>query len=277
MLNRHLHRWNLGVLGLVYCLGFGPANGATTVTLQPDSSGTSNADAFVTTGPSDIYVGVNYGGAGALAVSASSAKGTFETLLRVDVSTAVATFDATYGAGQWQVDSVSLKLSSLEPNNPLFNGPNTAGQFSISWFDNDGWVEGTGGTNSATTTGIKWSEVAALTAAAESQGVFNYTGTGLAEYALNPSAGLLADILAGGPLGLYLQPADSSMSATFGSRSNASNRPALIVTASAIPEPTRVMLVLAGVLACASCRRRPGVAGSPALHPQNHCGDHAAG
>lgn len=258
MLSRHLYRWNLGLLGLAFCLDFCPAQGATTVTVQPDASGASHADAFVTNGPGDIHVGVNYGGAGALAVSAPSAKGTFETLLRVDVSSAVATFDATYGAGQWQLDSVSLKLSSLEPNNALFNGPNTAGQFSISWFANDGWIEGTGGTNSATTTGIKWSEVAALTTAAESQGVFDYTGSGLAEYALNPSAGFLADLLAGGQLGLYLQSADSSISATFGSRSNSAHRPALILTASAVPEASRMGLLATGVWVLAMRRRRVG-------------------
>lgn len=270
MTNRTLNRWAVGMACLAEFLIFSQARGATTLSISPE------ADAFVTTGPGDIYVGVNYGGAGALAVSAPSAKGAFETLLRVDVSSAAATFDATYGAGQWQVDSVSLKLSSLEPNNALFNGPNTAGQFSISWFDDDTWTEGTGGTNSATTSGIKWSEVAVLTAVTESQGTFDYTGSGLAEYALNPSAGLLADILAGGQVGLYLQAADLNMSGTFGSRSNASHLPTLVVTASAVPEPSRVMLVLTGFFACVSGRRRPGTAGLPALQPQNDRSDHTA-
>ncbi len=174
----------------------------------------------------------------------------------MDVSSAAADFDAAYGAGQWQVNSVSLELSSIEPNNPLFNGPNTAGKFSVSWFATDVWTEGTGGTNSATTVGIKWSEVGPLTAGSESQGIFDYSGTGLAAYAFEPSAGLLADILSGSLVSLYLRPADSTISAVFGSRSNFPNRPALIITASAVPEPGRMGFLFVAVVAFVSRRPR---------------------
>lgn len=243
----------MALLVWVSCL---PAFAATTVTLRPDGTGAANGDAFVTTGPGGIYEGVNYGGAGALAVSAPSAKGTFETLIRIDVSAAASTFDGAFGAGMWQVDSVSLELSAIEPNNPLFNGPNAAGKFSISWFADDNWIEGSGGTNSATTTGVSWSDVAALTSGAESQGVFDFTGTGLAQYAMNPSPGLLADILSGGLVSLHVQPADSAISASFGSRANFPNRPALIITASAVPEPGRMGLSFMVLMAFVSHRRR---------------------
>lgn len=236
-----------------------PAFAATTITIRPDGSGTSNGDAFVTTGPSNNLTVSNYGGAGALAVSASLANGSFASVLRFDIASAKATFDATYGAGNWWIESAVLELATSNPNNAIFNSPNVAGAFSVQWFATDGWTEGTGTPAAASGTGVKWSDLATLLTGAESEGTFTIASIAdgaIAQYTLSPSSGLLADLLAGGPTSFALQAADSTMTAVFNARSfgTASRRPALILTAA--PEPGRIVSLGLGMVAFCLRRRR---------------------
>src|SRR5215510_11942429 len=85
---------------------------AATFTLNPV------ADAFVTAAHPDS----NYGAAGGLAVSAPQLpNGEFQSVLRFDLQAAKASFDATYGVGQWTLQSITLRLSATSPNNPIFN------------------------------------------------------------------------------------------------------------------------------------------------------------
>src|SRR5215472_5783797 len=94
---------------------------------------TPASDAFVTTGPSGDLSNNNYGGAGAIAVSAPGlAQGEFQSVLQFGLSGAKASFDSQFGAGQWTIQSVTLQLTATAPNNPIFNS-NAPGQFSISW------------------------------------------------------------------------------------------------------------------------------------------------
>src|SRR5262245_27706428 len=108
---------------------------ATTVTFNPTQ------DAFVSSANSTN----NYGKAGALLVNAVGLpKGEFDSLLEFNLASAKSTFDSTFGAGQWTIQSITLQLTSASPNNALFNSPNAAGQFTLTWMLNDSWVEGTG-------------------------------------------------------------------------------------------------------------------------------------
>lgn len=235
---------------------------ATTVTLRPNaaSDGGSNGDAFVTTGPSGNLSGINYGGAGALAVSASgSSAGSFASFLRFDVSAAKSAFDLSYGAGGWVLDSVVLQLTTSNANNPVFNA-NVAGSFSVQWIPSDAWVEGSGTPAGSSTTGVKWTDIPALTSGEEAQGTFPIASVAdgiTASYTLTPSSGLRRDIAGGGSVSLYLGAADATMSAVFNSRSfgTASRNPAFILTASPIPEPAAPLL-LAIIAAFLPLRRR---------------------
>src|SRR6267142_2714958 len=109
---------------------------------------TNFADAFVTTGPSGNLSISNYGGAGALGISApGSPQGEFQSVLKFDLARVKSSFDSTYGIGQWSLQSVTLQLTTSAPNNGIFNN-NTLGQFAISLMQNTGWTEGTGTPNS---------------------------------------------------------------------------------------------------------------------------------
>ncbi len=236
-----------------------PLQAATTVTLRPDGTGTANGDALVTTGPSNNLTGNNYGGAGAITVSAPGMpQGEQRSILRFDISTATASFNSTYGVGGWTVTGAQLELTAAAPNNGIFNA-NAAGSFLIQWTPNDSWTEGTGNPNTPSGTGVKWTDIATLATGAESEGTQNYNGAlGTVDYTLAPSAGLLSDITAGGPVSFILSTTDPAMSGLFDSRSfgTASARPALILTASAIPEPGRAALLWLAGLGVAWRRRK---------------------
>lgn len=248
---------------LLAALLISAARAATTITLQPGGAGSSNADAFVATGPSNNLVANNYGAAGALAVSAAGLpKGVFDSLLRFDVSTVKSTFDGAYGMGGWNIDSIALQLTTSNANNAIFN-TNATGSFNVKWISNDAWTEGTGNPNTPTLDGVSWNDLAALTASAQLQDTFAIASIAdgvTASYTLStPTAGFLSDLTAGtGSTSLFLDAADSSVSAVFNSRNfgTSTRRPALIVTASAVPEPGRALLLLAGAGFAALRRRR---------------------
>ena len=257
----HLGQWVVLAVVLLAC---GTSHAATTVTLQPDSSGTSNGDAFVTTGSAtDDLSGNNSGAAGALAVSAALPNGTFASLLRFDLSSATSTFNSTYGTGGWSIDCIALQLTTTTANNPIFN-PSQPGTFDVKWISSNAWVEGTGNPNNPSTTGVNWTDFAGLTSGAQAEGVFNVTNVGdgvTASYTLSPSSGLLFALQTGSQASLALtaDPTDSAMSALFNARNfgTPGRRPALIITASAlaVPEPGRAMLLMLGTLGTLRRRR----------------------
>src|ERR1700690_4075484 len=62
----------------------------------------------------------NYGGAGSLAVSGLIAtnasgvqQGQFDSFMRFDVSSEVATFNSNFGTGNWALSSAALKLTEV--------------------------------------------------------------------------------------------------------------------------------------------------------------------
>src|SRR5262245_53375238 len=83
------------------------------------------ADTFVTSGnPTG-----NFGAAGALGISApGSATGEFQSVMRFDLAPVKTAFDGSFGVGNWQITSVTLRCTAATPNNPIFNA-NAAGQF----------------------------------------------------------------------------------------------------------------------------------------------------
>ena len=227
------------------------ARAAEQVTVAP------SADTFVAAAE-PIY---NYGGAGSVAVSGAGAGDEFQGLLRFDLAAAKAGFDAAYGAGGWKLDSASLRLTTSNPNNPVFNA-NAAGPVSVRWMQNDAWVEGTGGPTTPTTDGVTFATLPTyLSAADETAGTINFPGgtTGTNTYTLTPSAGFINDVLTGGSLSLRLSvEANAATSYLFSSRtfSQTTNRPMMTLTASPVPEPAAGMTLVAMTAMLLARRKR---------------------
>ena len=214
-------------------------------------------DAFVTSGPSGNLAGNNYGGAGALAVAAAGlSQGEFQSVLQFNLASAKSSFDSQFGAGLWTIQSVTLQLTATGPNNAIFNS-SAAGQFRLSWMQNDGWTEGTGNPSAPTATGITFSTLSNFVSVAdEALGTFSYNGAtnGAFSYSLNLTPSFSADILSGSALSMRMFAADSAVSYISDSRNfgTASARPLLTITA--VPEPGMAAL---GILFVAGlgCRR----------------------
>ncbi len=236
------------ILALTCIVSLADHAGAAQIAMNPV------ADSFV----SAANPNNNYGGGGALSVAASGlANGEFQSLIRYDTSTAKTSFDATYGAGQWSVTSVMLRLTSTAPNSPIFNA-SAAGQFSTQWMQNDSWVEGTGTPAAPTTTGITFATLPSFLSVNDAAlGTFSYNGatSGSTIYTLGLQSGLTSDIVAGNLMSLRLFAADSAVSYLFNSRNfgTASARPELTITAT--PEPASLALLLSGVFIFGRIRR----------------------
>ena len=234
------------VLAGLASLGFALASSgqlpAATFNLNPIS------DAFV----SSANAANNYGGGGGLGVSAAGLpKGELQTLLQFDLAGAKTSFDTALGAGQWLVQSISLQLAASNPGNPIFNA-SAAGQFSISWMQNDSWVEGTGTPMAPGGTGVTWNSLPTfLSGSDQALGTFSFSGatSGAFNYSLALGSGVVGDTTAGQLASLRLLAADTTMSGVFNSRSfgTASARPILAVTAVAVPEPACWILAVMAV------------------------------
>lgn len=207
------------------------------------------ADAFVSSAnPTN-----NYGGAGALSASAPGlAKGEFQSLLKFDFAGAKASFDGTFGSGNWILTDVSLLLTATSPGNPIFN-TSAAGTIAVSWMENDSWIEGTGNPNMPGATGITFSSLPAfLSASDESLQSMNFSGatSGATNYSFGVSAGLQGDAQAGSLASLRLSAGDLAVSGLFNSRNfgTASARPVLTLMAIEIPEPASCVLCGFGMM-----------------------------
>jgi hypothetical protein len=219
------------------------------------------ADAFVTTGPSGTFSVDNFGGAGALSVaSAGHSAGEFQSVLRFNLAGARSAFDSQFGAGQWTVSSVQLQLTPITGNS--FFNPSGAGQFHISWMQNDSWLEGTGRPRAPTTDGITFNSLQ-FTIGAQDQdlGVFNFPGgiPGAATYTLRLGSGLSGDVLAGTDADFRIFAPDTSVSFLFCSRSNIRNpsgHPLLTISATAVPEPGSAALAALGAALFFSLRAK---------------------
>jgi hypothetical protein len=219
-----------------------------TVTLTP------SADAFVRSADA----GHNYGGAGALSVSGSAAvngsgqqNGLFDSLLQFQLGSAIASFDSTFGAGNWTLSSATLRLTEVAaPGNTLFN--RGIGSFQISWMANDSWLEGSGSPTAPATDGVTYDALPSLllSSSTVSLGTFANAGQNTQqEFALPLSDGtFLNDLTSGGTASFYLTAASPGVGFTFDSRNfgTASARPILEVTA--VPEPGVIVMAMVGGL-----------------------------
>jgi hypothetical protein len=243
-----------------------------------DSSYTINnttADAFIAAGSPGNPVGanltgLNFGGAGTLAIApASSAKGEFDSIIKFNSAAAISQFNATYGVGNWQITGLTLQLASNfggqgeQPNNAIFNSIN-AGSFGVDWLANDNWVEGTGGGNGSpgypATSAVSFNSIPTLfSAGSASLGTFAYNPPGdnlYLNYALPLNSSLVADTGTGGDISLYFFAADNQVSYLFNARSFGSNHPELTITVAPIPEPAGGSMMTATAVALLFFRRR---------------------
>jgi hypothetical protein len=217
----------------------------------------TTADAFLASGSAGNPAGANltannYGGAGTLAIaSASSTKGEFDSVIKFNSAPAVSQFNTTFGAGNWQLTGLTLSLASntgtngAPPGNGIFNTVN-GGNFGINWLAVDNWVEGSGTPGSSSATGVNFNSIATLLAGGDSLGTFTYTPPGnnvYANYILPLNANLVSDASAGGDVSLYFYAADNQISYLFNSKTFASGRPQLTLTASPVPEPATTSLL----------------------------------
>jgi hypothetical protein len=233
------------------------ARGDTTFTI-----GTTIADAFLASGSPANPVGtdltgLNFGGAGTLAIApASSTKGEFDSVIRFNTAAAISQFDTIYGIGNWEITSLTLSLASnfgvqgVQPNNGIFNTINT-GLFGIDWLGDNNWVEGTGGGMGApgfpTNSSVSFNSIPMLfSAGSASLGTYTYTPPGnnvYVSYSLPLVSNLVSDAAAGGDVSLYFFAADNQVSYLFNSRSFSANHPELTLTVTAVPEPSALALM----------------------------------
>lgn len=214
---------------------------------QSSFSSSSIADAFVATGANGSLSSSNFGAAGAMSLSASGLpQGEFQSVLKFDLSGAANSFNAQFGAGQWTITSVTLKLNSSPHGNSIFNNI-AAGQFNISLMQNNSWVEGTGTGGIPTSDGVSFNSLLGVyvnNAADQTLGTFSFPGgsSGQNSYTLGLSSGLVSDVMSGSDASLRLFAADSTVSYLFSSRSGGAASPTIVVDAAAIPEPGSVTL-----------------------------------
>src|SRR5262245_42988572 len=77
---------------------------------------TNFSDAMVTTGPAGNLVNSNYGGAGAISISATGLpQGEFQSVLQFNLANAVNSFNTQLGVGQWSIQSATLQLTAANP------------------------------------------------------------------------------------------------------------------------------------------------------------------
>ncbi len=253
-------RWMWAVLGLGLAFRDGPAGvaNAAVVSIGP------TADTFVAAAfPANVY-----GAAGAFAVSpAGSLKGEMQSLLQFSTSAVKNSFDAQFGAGQWQVDSVSLKLFAAPAIiNSIFNNQ-APGSFNAQWMQTDSWVEGEGTPNISKSTdlgapGVSFKTLpSVLSSGDQPLGTFHFADdeSSFEEHIFTLAPGLLSDLQSGSPVSLRLFTTNPGMSATYNSRSyfGAGSRPVLTVEASqVVPEPTGIVTLGAAAVLSLSRRTR---------------------
>jgi hypothetical protein len=220
------------------------------VQAQVTFTNTTSADAFLATGsPSNPdgadLTGLNYGGAGTLAISpASAVEGEFQSVIRFDVSGARSLFDATYGTNNWSVDSILLQLTSnygtqgQQPNNMIFNVI-SGGQFVIEWLSDTNWIEGTGTPNLPTMVGVSYSSLSNLLSSAHEilcTNTYSPPGNNVpVAYTMPLDTNLLTAVASGGSISFLFYAGDNQVGYLFSSREyGRGNEPLIEVTANPV-------------------------------------------
>lgn len=206
------------------------------------------ANAYVTTGPDGNLSGDNFGGDGSLAVAAGALpNGQFQSILRFDLSGAVAALSAQAGVGEWQLFDMTLTLWAVPPGNGIFNNP-AAGSINISLMQNNSWVQGTGTAAAPSTSGISFNSLTAITGPGDQAlGTFSVPGStsGPSVFTLALTPGVISSLTSGADLDLRLSAADNSVAYAFASGSNATLYP--LLTVNVVPEPGVAALAWLGL------------------------------
>jgi len=242
---------NQTLLSALVCLMVLPP----TLTAQPTTySQRVGADTFVSSG----QPAANFGALGAMEIAAPTAAQprTEMALLGFDTSAMQASFNAGYGAGNWVVTGVTLRLCSTvalagqQPSNGSFNRI-AAGGFEVDLLGNNNWNESS----------LTWNTLPAILPGGNNTntltplGTFNWDATGAASSSWTLTAGqpLVDEIIAGSEVTILGQPTSGS---TVGYLFNTLtlNPGYLDVTVEPAPEPSTVALVT-GFLFVAGCSR----------------------
>ncbi len=211
------------------------------------ASGSACADVFSLNPVADTFVSSaqpdgNFGGAGGLTVAApGQPQGEFQSLLRFDTVPAITSFNTTYGVGNWVITGMTLQFTTTAPNNPIFN-PAAAGPFTLSWMQNDSWVEGTGGPSSPSATGVNFNTLPSfLSPSDEFLGNFNYPGGTSGTVVCSPiiTGGLAGDVGFGNLVSFRLSAATTTIAWVFNSRSfgTVASRPVFSISVVGSPAP----------------------------------------
>ncbi len=211
---------------------------AATVSVLPD------ADAFVRS----VAPSANYGGAGAIAISGSTAvnganetNGVFDSLIRFSMSNVVAALDATLNSHDWLVLRARLHLTEVgSPPSPMFN--RGKGGFEVRLITGREWIEGTGIPVQPTTDGVVWNDLLSLLNPGTDVVLGQFTNRGIdGELVLDLALPeiFLSRIQGGVGTTFYLTASDPQTGFTAGSRTFfvSSGYPALEITAEANPYP----------------------------------------
>jgi hypothetical protein len=215
------------------------------------------ADTFVSSGQPTM----NFGALGAMEIASptSGQNRTEESLMQFNAAAIKSTFDSDYGAGNWTVTAVTLKLFSnfptagQQPGNSSFNKI-AAGGFQFDWLSDDNWSE----------SAVTWNNLPNLlpgtaTNELDSLGTFNWAADGSASqtWTLTLDTNLVNDIQAGDAVTVLGQPTSGS---TVGYLFNTlNNNPGYLnVTAQSTqaPEPAGAALAGCGLLAWLAFRQR---------------------
>lgn len=208
-----------------------------------------SADSFVRSNAPTL----NYGGAGSLSISGSTAtngsgvaNGASDSFIGFNTAAMVANFDSLFGTGNWALSGAKLRVSEMgAPPNALFN--RGIGTFEIRWIANDSWTEGTGTPMVPQTIGIKYNDKPTLLNGGTdvSLGTFTNAGVdGTESFPLPLPAAFTADLKAGGEVGLYLTAINPATGFTFNSRSFVTNSARPFLEISAAPQPGILMINL---------------------------------
>jgi hypothetical protein len=243
----------------LFCLAILPIAAAQAQT-QVNLSATQ--DAFVAAS----HGADNFGGAGALAVAASSTGAQEQdAIIEFNLASAVTAFNTAYGAGQWSIQSITLQLFNTPPNNAIFNNPSLNGSFTLNWMESvtstSNWTEGNGTpANQPNTSGISANGASPLSSyesgSDELLGTYSYTAatSGSNTYTLGLPSGFDASATAGNIVSFDMLPVEASgISMVVNSRTG-TNPPVLAVTA--VPEPATTGLFLGAVSLMGARRRR---------------------
>jgi hypothetical protein len=201
---------------------------------------------------------MNFGTLGAMEIAAPTGaqSRTEEALLQFDTSAIESGFNSDFGAGNWAVTSVTLKLFSnvstagTQPGNSSFNKI-AAGQFELDWLSDNNWSQ----------TAVTWNNLPSLLAGTggnlqDSLGDFNWLANGASSttWSLGLDGNMVSDIEGGGGLTIFGQPTSGS---TVGYLFNTPlmNGAVLSATATALPEPSTIVMMVSGLIGLGAIRR----------------------